>query len=40
MLIRVSIGCIELDGLPSGEFRELQPHEVKKLLSLCVNKQY
>jgi len=40
MLIRVRIGCIELDGLPSGEFRELQPHEVKKLLSLCVNKQY
>mgnify|MGYP002624554003 CR=1 FL=1 len=36
-LVRVRIGNIQLDDLPSGQFRELGTQEVKSLLVLCKN---
>ena len=33
-LKRVSFGSITIDGLGSGQYRPLNPHEIKKLYSL------
>lgn len=38
-LMRVRIGNIQIDGLKSGEFRELNQSEVAGLLRLCKDKQ-
>ncbi|MCR5724900.1 MAG: rRNA pseudouridine synthase [Treponema sp.] len=37
-LVRVRIGCIQLDNLAQGSFRELSAQEVKNLLALCKNR--
>jgi 23S rRNA pseudouridine2605 synthase len=34
-LVRVRIGCVNLDDLRPGESRDLTPEEVKGLLDLC-----
>lgn len=36
-LERVRIGCVQLDDLPQGSFRELTMQEVRDLLALCKN---
>jgi len=39
-LKRESFGILNLNGLRSGEYRYLTPHEVKMLYSLCNKKQH
>lgn len=37
-LVRVRIGCVNIEKMAPGEYRELTKHEVSSLLSLCKNK--
>lgn len=38
-LNRVRIGCVNIDGLAPGEFRDLTKEEVRSLLKLCKNQK-